>query len=217
MKNIRHQLGQHGHLAVPLPAPAGERAGELLAGVSELLRRPDHLSALAELAEAWASSPTERAAVTWGRRAPDAAPGGESHLQTVPSFDRYVDADPRTPPLLRAVARRLAMFGGAADRLLDRLAAPTHCTVRANVYEPDSGVRTHVDDSAVTVVFTDQPGSLLLALTGRREPVRVVAHGWHAVVLPGARASVVFPGLEPSPHAATPSADRQRSISVFAG
>jgi hypothetical protein len=109
------------------------------------------------------------------------------------------------------------MFGGAADRLLDRLGAPTHCTVRANVYEPDSGVPTHVDDSAVTVVFTDQPGSLLLALTGRREPVRVAAHGWHAVVLPGVRASGVFPGLDPSPHAATPSADRQRSISVFAG
>jgi hypothetical protein len=217
MSSIRHQLGQHGHLAVPLPAPAGERARELLAGVSELLRRPDHLSALAELAEAWASSPIERAAVMWGRTAPDAAPGGQSHLQTVPSFDRYVDADSRAPALLRAVARRLAMFGGAADRLLDRLAAPAHCTVRANLYEPGSGVRTHVDDSAVTVVFTDQPGSLLLALTGGREPVRVAAHGWHAVVLPGARAGGVFPGLDPSPHAATPSADRQRSISVFAG
>jgi hypothetical protein len=172
---------------------------------------------LAELAEAWASSSTERAAVTWGCSTPDAARGGEPHLQTVPSFDRYVDADPRTPALLRAVTRRLVMFGGAADRLLDRLAAPTHHRVRANVYEPDSGVHTHVDDSALTVVFTDQPGSLLLALTGRREPVCIAAHGRHAVVLPGARASGVFPALDPSPHAATPSADGQRSISVFAG
>jgi hypothetical protein len=217
MKNIRHQLDQYGHLAVPLPTPAGERAVELLAGVSELLRRPHHLSALAELADAWASSRTERATVTWGRRSPDATRDGESHLQTVPSFARYVDADPRTPALLRAVAGRVAMFGRAADRLLDRLAAPAHCTVRAHVYEPDSSVPTHVDDSAVTVVFTDQPGSLLLASAGRRDPVRVAASGWHAVVLPGARSSVVFPGLEPSPHAATPIADRRRSITVFAG
>jgi hypothetical protein len=217
MDNIRNQLDQHGHLAVPLPALAGERAGELLAGVSELLRRPAHLSALAELAEAWASSATERAAVTWGRRAPD-APRGESHLQTVASFDRFVDADPRSPALLRAVVGRLTMFGGAADRLVGSLAMPAHCTVRADVYEPDSCVPTHVDDSVVTIVFTDQPGSLLLALGGRGEPLRAVAaRGWHAVVLPGARSSRVFPGLAPSPHAAAPSATCRRSISVFVG
>ena len=218
MRNIRQQLDEHGHLAVPLPARAGERAGELLAGVSELARRPAHLSVLATLADAWAPSATGQGAVTWSHRAPDAARGGTAHLQTVASFDRFVDADPRSPELLRAVVRRLTMFGDAADRLLDRLALPARCTVRASVHEPNSGVPARVDDSAVTVLFTDQPALLLLARGGRGEPLRAVAaHGWHAIVLPGARASRVLPGLAPSRHAEAPTAERWRSISVFAG
>jgi hypothetical protein len=218
MNRIRRHLEHHGHLAVALPTDAGARAGELVAGVSELLRRPDHLWALTELADAWAPSVTERAAVTWGDRAPDDPRGGKSHLQTVAGFDRYVDADPTSPELLRAVVRRLTMFGAAADRLLGRLAVPAHCMVRANLYEPDGGEPTHVDDSVFTIVFTDQPGSVMLALGGRRAPLRAVAaHGWHAIVLPGAHAWHVVPGLAPSPHAAVPNAHRRRSISVYSG
>jgi hypothetical protein len=133
----------------------------------------------------------------------------------VSGFDRYVDADPTSPTLLRAVVGRLTMFGAAADRLLGRLVVPAHCTVRANVYEPHGGEPIHVDDSAFTIVFTDQPGSLLLAVGRRASPRAVAAHGWHAIVLPGAQAGHVVPGLSPSPHATAPSAHRRRSISVF--
>jgi hypothetical protein len=45
----------------------------------------------------------------------------------------------------------------------------------------------------------------------------VAAHGWHAVVLPGAHACHLVPGLAPSPHAAAPTTHRRRSISVFSG
>ena len=218
MKRIQHHLQRHGHLAVALPTQAAERAGELVAGMSELLRRPADLRTLTDLADAWAPSPSERAAVTWGCRARDDPRGGKSHLQTVASFNRYVEADRTSPALLRAVVGRLAIFGAAADRVFGRLAVPAHCTVRANVYEPDGGAQTHVDDSAFTHVFTDQPGSLLLGLGGRRAPLHAVAaHGWHAIVLPGAQAGHLVPGLIPSPHAAAPNAQRWRSISVFSG
>ncbi len=218
MNNIWHHLDQHGHVAVPLPALAGERAGELLAAVAQLMRRPTHVSALAEISEAWAPSATQRHAVTWGRAHTEPSRGGVSHLQTVASFDRYVQADPTSPELLRAVVRRLTMFGDAADRLLDRLAVPTRCTVRANVYEPDSAVPDHVDTCAVTVLFTDQPAQLLLTRADRAEPRHAVAaHGWHAIVMPGARAGRVRPGLAPSQYAVAPTATRWRSISVFAG
>ena len=76
----------------------------------------------------------------------------------------------------------------AAERLLGGLVDGLRFTVRANVYEPGGGVPAHVDDSALTVVFTPVPEALLAAPPGCRAPLRPVATGgWHAVVLPGAQ------------------------------
>jgi hypothetical protein len=90
--------------------------------------------------------------------------------------------------------------------------------VRANVYEASGGVPAHVDESALTIVFTDRPDALLVAPGGRRAPLRPVAgRGWHAVVLPGEEVGRLLPGLAASPHAAAPATDGRRlSISVFA-
>jgi hypothetical protein len=177
------------------------------------------MRALSELADAWAPSPDERGAVTWGARSPDDPRGGKSHLQTVAGFDRFVVADALAPALLRAVLARLRGFGEAAGRLLGGLAVPLRCTVRANVYDAGGGVPTHVDESALTVVYTDRPDALLVATGGRRVPLRQVrGRGWHAVVLPGEAVGEALPGLAPSPHAAAPAFDGRRlSITVFAG
>ena len=77
----------------------------------------------------------------------------------------------------RAVLRRLDAFGGAAERLLGGLVDGVRCTVRANVYEPGGGVPAHVDESALTVVFTPVPEALLVAPPGCRAPLRPVATG----------------------------------------
>jgi hypothetical protein len=218
MDHLRRPLDRHGYAAAPLPVAAASRAGELRAGVPALLQRPDAVRALALLADAWAPSPEERAAVVWACRANGDPRGGKSHLQTVPGFDRFALADDRTPALLRAVLGRMATFGAATRRLLTGLDVPVRCTVRANVYEDGGGVPVHVDESALTIVFTDQPGSLLVGQSGRRSPLcRVPGDGWHAVVLPGDRVGELLPGLAPSPHAAAPSiGGRRLSISVFA-
>jgi hypothetical protein len=218
MELLRRPLDRHGYVAVPLPTVAGARADELRAGVPALLQHRAHVRALDELADAWAPSPTDRAGVLWARRANDDPRGGKSHLQTVPGFDRFALADDRTPALLRAVLGRMATFGAAARRLLTGLDVPVRCTVRANVYEDGGSVPTHVDDSALTIVFTDQPSSLLVGRGGRRTPLRrVPGEGWHAVVLPGDEVAKLMPGLVPSPHAAAPAiGGRRLSISVFA-
>ena len=218
MDHLRRPLDRHGFAAVPLPAAAGARAGELRAGVPALLQCPADIRALAELADAWAPSPTDRAAVVWSQRASGDPRGGKSHLQTVTGFDRFALADDRTPALLRAVLGRMATFGAAARRLLTGLDVPMRCTVRANVYEDGGSVPTHVDESALTIVFTDQPGSLLVGRGGQRSPLRrVPGDGWHAVVLPGGEVGELLPGVVPSPHAAVPAiGGRRLSISVFA-
>jgi len=218
MDRLRRPLDRHGFAAVPLPAAAGARADELRAGVPALLRDAHDVRRLAELADAWARSLEDRAAVLWACRASDDPRGGKSHLQTVPGFDRFALADDRTPALLRAVLGRMATFGAAARRLLTGLDVPVQCTVRANVYEDGGSVPTHVDDSALTVVFTDQPGSLLVGRGGRRSPLRrVPGDGWHAVVLAGDEVGELLPGVEPTPHAAAPAiGGRRLSISVFA-
>jgi hypothetical protein len=218
MDLLRRPLDRHGYAAVPLPAVARARADELRAGVPALLQREDDVRALAELADAWAPSPTDRAAVLWSRRSNGDPRGGKSHLQTVAGFDRFALADDRTPALLRAVLGRMATFGAAARRLLTGLDVPVRCTVRANVYEDGGSVPTHVDDSALTIVFTDQPGSLLVGRGGQRSPLRrVPGDGWHAVVLPGDEVGELLPGVVPSPHAAAPAiGGRRLSISVFA-
>jgi hypothetical protein len=219
IERLRGHFARHGHVAVPLPTSAGARGGELLAAVPALLRDTACVHGLAALADAWAPSVVERAAVAWGSRSPRDPRGGKSHLQTVAGFDRYVVADASAPTLLRAVLARLSGFGEAAGRLLTGLAVPLRCTVRANVYEAGGGVPTHVDESALTVVFTDRPDALLVAAGGRRVPLRpVAARGWHAVVLPGEAVGDVLPGMAPSPHAAAPALDGRRlSITVFAG
>jgi hypothetical protein len=216
MDLLHRPLDRHGFAAVPLPAVAAARADELRAAVPALLQRTDDVRTLAELADAWAPTPTDRAAVLWARRATDDPRGGKSHLQTVAGFDRFALADDRTPALLRGVLGRMATFGAAARRLLTGL--DVRCTVRANVYEDGGSVPTHVDDSALTIVFTDQPGSLLVGRSGQRSPLRrVPGHGWHAVVLPGDEIGELLPGLVPSPHAAAPAiGGRRLSISVFA-
>src|SRR5262245_39016904 len=218
MDRLRRPLDRHGYVAVPLPAAAGARACELRAAVPTLLRRPGEVSALAELVEAWARSPQERAGVLWACRSDGDPRGGKSHLQTVPGFDHFALADDRTPALLRAVLARMATFGAAARRLLAGFDAPTRCTVRANVDEQGGGEPAHVDDSALTIVFTDQPGSLLVGRGGRRSPLRrVPGHGWHAVLLPGNEVGQLVPGLAPTSHAAAPAVvGRRLSISVFA-
>jgi hypothetical protein len=218
MDRLRRPLDRHGYVAVPLPAVAGARADELRAGVPALLRRPADVRALADLVDAWARSPQDRAGVVWACRADGDPRGAKSHLQTVPGFDRFALADDRTPALVRAVLGRMATFGAAARRLLTGLDAPMRCTVRANVYEQGGGVPAHVDDSALTIVFTDQPGSLLVGRGGRRSPLRrVPGQGWHAVVLPGDDVGHVLPGVAPTPHAAAPALEGRRlSISVFA-
>ena len=218
MDLLGRPLDRHGYAAVPLPAMAAARADELRAGVPALLQREDDVRALAELADAWAPSPTDRAGVLWSRRANDDPRGGKSHLQTVAGFDRFALADDHTPALLRAVLGRMATFGVAARRLLTGLDVPVRCTVRANVYEDGGSIPTHVDDSALTIVFTDQPGSLLVGRGGQRSPLRrVPGHGWHAVVLAGEEIGELIPGVAPSPHAAAPAiGGRRLSVSVFA-
>ncbi len=218
MDHLRRPLDRHGYVAVPLPAVAAARADELRSGVPALLRRPTDVRALAELADAWARSPDERAAVVWACRADGDPRGAKSHLQTIAGFDRFALADDRTPPLLRAVLGRMATFGAAARRLLTGLDPAARCTVRANVYERGGGVPIHVDESALTIVFTAQPGSLLVGRGGRRSPLRrVPGEGWHAVVLPGEQIDELLPGLAPTPHAAAPAVGGRRlSVSVFA-
>src|SRR6478735_5789159 len=151
MDRLRRLLDRHGYAAVPLPAAAGARADELRAGVPALLRRPTDVRALAELADAWAPSPEDRASVAWACRADSDPRGAKSHLQTVAGFERFALADDRTPALLRAVVGRMATFGAAARRLLTGLDAPLRWTVRANVYGEGGGVPAHVDDSALTI------------------------------------------------------------------
>jgi hypothetical protein len=218
IERLRGHLARHGHVAVALPASAAARGDELAAAVPALLGDPECVRRMAALADAWAPSPIERAAVSWGSRSADDPRGGKSHLQTVKEFDRFVVADTRAPVLVRAVLARLSGFAEAAGRLLAGLAVPLHSTVRANVYGAGGGVPTHVDESALTVVFTDRPDRLLVAAGGRRVPLRpVAARGWHAVVLPGEAVGAVLPGLAPSPHAAAPTLDGLRlSITVFA-
>jgi hypothetical protein len=218
LRRLRGHLQQHGHVAVPLPAVAAARASELLLTVPTLLRDAAHVQALDALAADWAATTDGRHLLSWGARQPQDPRGGKCHLQTTGDFDRFATADPRAPALLRAVLARLRCFGAAADRMLAGFAAPLHTTVRANVYACDGGVPTHVDESALTVLFTDRPGSLLVAAGGRRAPLRPVrGDGWHAVVLPGRAAGRLWPDLAPSPHAATPPVDGPRlSISVFA-
>ena len=218
LRRLRGHLERHGHIAVPLPRGAAARAGELLLTVPTLLRDAAHVQALDELATTWAATTDGRHLLSWGARQPNDPRGGTCHLQTTAAFDRFATADPRAPALLRAVLARLQCFGAAADRMLGGFAVPLHTTVRANVYAGDGGVPTHVDESALTVLFTDRPGSLLVAAGGRRAPLRPIdGAGWHAVVLPGTSARRLWPDLVPSPHAATPPVDGPRlSISVFA-
>lgn len=218
IERLRGHLARHGHVAVPLPASAARRGDELGAAVPALLGDPIGVGWLAALVDAWTPSPEERADVSWGSRSPDDPRGGKAHLQTVAGFDRFVVDNARAPVLVRAVLARLSGFGEAAGRLLAGLPVPLHRTVRANVYEPGGGVPTHVDESALTIVFTDRPDGLLVAAGGRRVPLRPVAgRGWHAVVLPGEAVGAVLPGLAPSPHAAAPALDGRRvSITVFA-
>ena len=218
LRRLRGHLERHGHVAVPLPEAAAARAGELLLTVPTLLRHAAHVEALDELAATWAATTAGRHLLSWGAREPHDPRGGKYHLQTTAAFDRYATADLRAPALLRAVLARLRCFGAAADRMLAGFAAPLRTTVRANVYACDGGVPTHVDESALTVLFTDRPGSLLVAARGRRAPLRPVdGDGWHAVVLPGRAAGRLWPALLPSPHAAAPPLDGPRlSISVFA-
>jgi hypothetical protein len=210
-------LERRGHIAVPLPGLAAARADEVRAALPALLGDPDHVRALARLADGWAADPAERAALTWARRARTDPRGGKCHLQSVTGFDRYVRAQPGAPDLLRAVLRRLDAFGVAAEHLLGGLVDGLRCTVRANVYEPGGGVPAHTDDSALTVVFTAVPEALLVAPPGRAAPLRPVpADGWHAVVLPGRLVATVVPGLLPTRHAAAPVDVRRLSITVFA-
>jgi hypothetical protein len=214
---VRALIDRDGHIAVPLPAPAAARARELLAAVPALVGDDGHVTAMTALAERWARSPSDRAAIVWGRRRPDDPRGGKAHLQTVAAFDHFVAAQPGVPDLLRAVVRRLSSFGAAAERLLGGLGVPVRCTVRANAYDAGGGVPVHVDESAFTVVFTETPRQLLVAGRGRRAPLRPVrADGWHAVVLPGEQAGLVVPGVLPSPHAAAPTPTRRLSVTVFA-
>jgi hypothetical protein len=215
---LRGRLERHGHVAVPLPGAAAARADELMVAVPALLQRPATVRALDELRTAWAEQTGQHDAVGWARRARSDPRGGKCHLQTTAEFARFVADQPGSPPLLRAVLRRMDPFGLAADRLLAGFGAQLCTTVRANVYEADGGVPTHVDESALTVLFTDRPRSLLVAAGGRRAPLRPVAGaGWHAVVMPGMAAGEVLTGLDASPHAAVPAVDGPRlSISVFA-
>ena len=118
--------------------------------------------------------PASGCLLAWGRRPPHDPRGGKCHVQTTDAFERYVAAAPDAPELLRAVLGRLRCFGAAAERLLDGCAVPVRTTVRANVYDCDGGVPTHVDESALTVLFTDSPGSLLVGVGGRRAPLRPV-------------------------------------------
>lgn len=215
---LHRHLRRHGYLAVPLPDAAAARASELLVTVPALLQEPAHELALAELVAGWTSSGGEHGAVTWGRRPPHDPRGGKCHLQSALGFERHVAGEPGAPLLLRAVVRRLGAFRAAAERLLAVFDVPLHCTVRANIYAADGGVPAHVDESALTVVFTARPGSLLIAAGGRHAPLRPVGGaGWHAIVLPGEAAGELLPGLVGSPHAAMPAVDGPRlSISVFA-
>jgi hypothetical protein len=217
MEGVRSLLARQGHIAVPLPGLAAARADEVRAAVPALLGDPGHIRSLADLADGWAADPDERAAITWARRSPSDPRGGKCHLQSVAGFDRFVIGRSDAPELLRAVLRRLDAFGVAAERLLGGLVDGLRCTVRANVYEPGGGVPVHVDESALTVVFTPVPEALLAAAPGRRAPLRPVAGGgWHAVVLPGAQVGAVLPGLVPTAHAAAPVDDRRLSVTVFA-
>ena len=218
LRRLRGHIERRGYVAVPLPAAVAARASELVLAIPALLQQTTQSRALDELAAAWAAASGERHLLAWGSRPPLDPRGGKCHLQTTAAFERFVAADPRSPVLLRAVLARLRCFGAAADRMLAGFAAPMRTTVRANVYGHDGGVPPHVDESALTVLFTDRPGSLLVAVGGRRAPLRPVdGRGWHAVVLPGAAAGQLFPRLAPSPHAATPAVDGPRlSVSVFA-
>jgi hypothetical protein len=217
MEGVRALLERRGHIAVPLPDLAAARADEVRAAVPALLGDPAHIRSLAGLAARWAADPLERAAITWARRAPTDPRGGKCHLQSVADFDRYVVAQPEAPELLRALLRRLSTFGAAAERLLGELVAGLRCTVRANVYERGGGVPAHVDESALSVVFTPVPEAVLAAPPGCRAPLRPVATGgWHAVVLPGEQVGAVLPGLVPTAHAAAPVDVRRLSVTVFA-
>ena len=218
LRRLRGHLERHGYVAVPLPAAAAARASGLEFAVPALVRHASHVRVLDELAATWVAATGERHLLAWGSRAPHDPRGGKCHLQTTASFERLVATDPRSPTLLRAVLSRLRCFGAAADRMLAAFGAPLRATVRANVYDCDGGVPGHVDESALTVVFTDRPESLLVAAGRRRASLRPVDRtGWHAVVLPGAAAGELLPGLAPSPHAATPVVDGPRlSVTVFA-
>ena len=167
LRRLRGHLERYGHVAVPLPEAAAARAGELLLTVPTLLRHAAHVDALDELAATWGATTVGRPLLSWGAREPHDPRGGKYHLQTTAAFDRYATVDPRAPALLRAVLARLRCFGAAADRMLAGFGAPLRTTVRANVYACDGGVPTHVDESALTVLFTDRPGSLLVAAGGR--------------------------------------------------
>ena len=217
LRRLRVHFQRHGHVAVPLPEPAAARARELVLAVPALLAHEAHSRALDELATSWAASTGDGCLLAWGRRPPHDPRGGKCHVQTTDAFERYVAAAPDAPELLRAVLGRLRCFGAAAERLLDGCAVPVRTTVRANVYDCDGGVPTHVDESALTVLFTDSPGSLLVGVGGRRAPLRPVdAEGWHAVLLPGAAVGQLLPRVTASPHAATPLGDGPRlSVSAF--
>ena len=114
-----------------------------------------------------------------------------------------------------------ARIGPRPDRI--RLACSAGSSSRRPLHGPcqrvraGGGVPAHVDDSALTVVFTPVPEALLAAPPGRRAPLRPVAtDGWHAVVFPGAQVGPGLPGVVPTAHAAAPVAARRLSVTVFA-
>jgi hypothetical protein len=191
-------LARDGHVVVPLPAAAVARADELRAIVPALVRRRDLIVS---------------DGISWGSRGSDDPRGAKVHVQLDVGRARGLATDDAAPALLRAVAHRLAAFGAAAERLVGDVGVPLGASIRADVDERGGGVPAHVEDAALTVVFTSCPAELLVGAASGGGPLRPVAgEGWHAVVLPGARAAAILGGLAPTVHAATPPAGRRLSV-----
>jgi hypothetical protein len=218
------RLTRDGYARVVAPLHLEGSAGALAAGLQALVDRSGPAAHWRELGDQWARAGGDRRDVTWARRPAGDGRGGKRHVQVPAGLSDLVFADGRVPQPIRDTVQRLDLFAFAARRLLTATTGrhDLHYTARANVYEPDGGVPTHIDDGAFSVVFTDAPGLLRVRhgrdrSAGARGLQPVPGRDWCAVVIPGRQAPLVLPGLTATPHAAdAPRSGPRTSISVFA-
>ena len=188
LRRLRGHLERHGHVAVPLPAAAAARAGELLLTVPTLLRDAAHVQALDELADDMGRARrTAGTSSSWGARAA-ARPARRQvpppdHRRLRPLRDgRSACAGAARAPCWRACGasgRRPIGCSPGSPRRCARPCGPTS-TPATGACRPMS---TRAPSRCCSPTGRDRCSSPPAAAGRRCGPS--TATGWHAVVLPG--------------------------------